>query len=187
MATTMDTLGLLAGWLVGRRWRGPSPARGASLDSTGGFEAIVVAGCRVRPDGAPSAALARRTERAVELWRRGLAPVIVLTGGPRDGRPAEARVAADLAMGLGVPAAALRLEQRSTSTDENARFARAMLRGGPVIVVTDAFHALRCERVFGRRFERVVAVSPVAAPPASARDLVREVVSLVAYGVTGRL
>lgn len=179
----IEEIKIVAGWLLGRRWRVPAASPGPG----GGFEAIIVAGCRVLPDGSPSPALARRTERAVEVWRQGLAPVIVLTGGPRDGRPAEARVAADLARRLGVPAEALRLEERSRSTEENARFARALLRGGPVIVVTDAFHALRCERVFARRFERAVAVSPDPPTPAAARDLLREAVSLVAYGVAGRL
>ena len=180
-------VGLVAGWLLGRRWRGPARAPARALEPRGGFEAIVVAGCRVRRDGTPSAALARRTRRAVDLWRRGLAPVILVTGGPRSGRKPEARVAADLALELGVPGEALRLEQRSTSTDENARFSRALLPGGPVIVVTDAFHALRCERVFARRFARALAVSPDPAPPASARDLVHEAISLVAYALTGRL
>jgi uncharacterized SAM-binding protein YcdF (DUF218 family) len=182
-----EELELVTRWLLGRRWRDPAPAPSGRPAGGVEFDAIIVAGCRVLPDGSPSIALSRRTERAVELWRRGLASTIVLTGGPRDGRHAEARVAADVARGLGVPAEALVLEDRSTTTEENARFARDLLPGGPVIVVTDAFHAFRCERVFSRRFDRAVAVGPDPAPPATARDLLHEAVSLVAYAVTGRL
>src|SRR5512141_1327731 len=54
---------------------------GARSDPGGRWDAIVVAGCRVNPDGHASLSLVRRTEKAVELWRAGRAPIILLTGG----------------------------------------------------------------------------------------------------------
>src|SRR5690606_5264267 len=114
---------------------------------------IVVLGCRVRPDGSASLALARRTRHAAALYRRGLAPRIVLTGGVGAHPPSEARAAAAIARAEGVPEEALILEERSTSTEENAREARRRIDARRVLVVTDAYHVFRAERVFRRHFE----------------------------------
>lgn len=149
------------------------------------WEAIVVAGCAVLPDGQPSRSLRRRTERAVELWRRGVAPLIVMTGGRGDDRPTEARAAALYARELGVPKDALLVEERSTTTDENARFAREQLAGGPIVVVTDTYHVFRCERVFSRYFSAVTSASTSSG--SRSYGALREVAAVAAYAVTRRL
>lgn len=155
----------------------------------GRYDAIVVAGCRVLPDGRPSMALARRTRRAVELWRDGVAPRLVFTGGVGADAPAsEAAVAAALARRLGVPGEAILLEERSTSTDENARYAAALLPpGARVVVVSDAYHVFRCERVFRRYFGDARGVGSIGHPWARMRGALREVAAVAAYGVLGRL
>lgn len=139
----------LAAWL----------AAAAALDSyghrpvkAGRYDAIIVAGCRVWPGGVPSPALAMRTRRGVDLWRRGVAPRLVFTGGVGTVPPAESVVAANLARQLGVPDDAILVEQRSTSTEGNAREAAAVLGRVRVVVVTDYYHVFRCERVFRRYF-----------------------------------
>jgi uncharacterized SAM-binding protein YcdF (DUF218 family) len=154
----------------------------------GRFDAIVVLGCRVFPDGRPSVALARRVQRAAELWAAGRSEVIVLTGGSGDSGPVEAEVAAEVAESLGVPRSALVLETRSTSTDENARFAAEAIAGRRVVVVTDAYHVLRSERVFARHFKEAHVVGTVS-PRWWARlqGALREVVALAGYAATGRL
>ena len=154
----------------------------------GRWDAIVVLGCRVFPDGRPSVALARRVQRAAELWAAGRAEVVVLTGGRGDAGDVEAEVAAAVAESLGVPRTALVLETRSTSTDENARFAAEAIAGRRVVVVTDAYHVLRSERVFARHFEEAHVVGTVS-PRRWARmqGALREVVALAGYAVTGRL
>lgn len=154
----------------------------------GRFDAIVVLGCRVFPDGTPSVALARRVQKAAELWAEGRAEVIVLTGGRGDTGVVEAEVAAAVAESLGVPRAAMVLETRSTSTDENARFAAEAIAGRRVVVVTDAYHVLRSERVFARHFEAAHVVGTVS-PRWWARmqGALREVVAIAGYAVQGRL
>lgn len=168
-------------WGLDRYGQGrPAPA--------GRWDAIVVLGCRVFPDGRPSAALARRVQRAAELWAAGRADVVVLTGGRGDAGVVEAEVAAAVAESLGVPRAALVLETRSTSTDENARFAAEAIEGRRVLVVTDAYHVLRSERVFARHFEEAHVVGTVSPRWwARVRGALREVVALAGYAVTGRL
>lgn len=116
-------------------------------------DAIVVLGARVLPGGVPGDSLRARTLQAVALYRRGLAPTILCTGGVGEHPPAEAEAAATLARQAGVPDAALLLEDRSTSTRENALFAAAIGRERgwrQVIVVSDPYHLWRARRAFAR-------------------------------------
>lgn len=154
----------------------------------GHWDAIVVLGCRVFPDGRPSFALSARVRAAVELFAEGRAERVVLTGGVGDAGIAEAEVAATLAESLGVPRSALVLETRSTTTELNARFAAEAIEGRRVLIVTDAYHVLRSERVFGRYFDEVRGVGTVNPRwwP-RVRGALREVVALAGYGVQGRL
>ncbi len=151
------------------------------------YDAIVVLGCRVMPNGRPSRSLARRARRAAELQLSGVAPTIVLTGGIGEHPPSEAAAAAEIVRGMGVPEDALVLEERSTSTEENAREAAALVDARRVLVVTDAYHVFRAERVFRRYFDEVRGVGSLAPTPARVRGALREVVAVSAYAVLGRL
>jgi uncharacterized SAM-binding protein YcdF (DUF218 family) len=82
-------------------------------------DAIVVLGCRVDDAGRPSERMRRRMALAVELYRDGAAPLIVLSGGGL-GPVAEAAAMRDLALAAGIPAAALLLEPDSRDTLANA-------------------------------------------------------------------
>ncbi len=117
------------------------------------YDAAVVLGAMVLPDGRPSAALARRVAAAVDLHRRGVAPLLVMSGGA-VGHPApEARVMADLAVAAGVPEAALVVEAESRNTWQNARQAAilAEARGwSRLLVVSDSFHLPRARDMFRR-------------------------------------
>ena len=115
--------------------------------------AIVVLGARVFEGGVPSDALRARVEQAVALYQRGIAPVVVFTGGPRPGIPSEAEVAQRLAVEAGLPRGACVLEAESRTTAENARFAARILRARgalPAVVVSDGFHLLRARQLFLR-------------------------------------
>ncbi|MCX4247702.1 YdcF family protein [Paraliomyxa miuraensis] len=154
----------------------------------GQWDAIVVLGCRVYPDGRASVALSRRVKAAAELYAAGRAETIVLTGGTGDSGHVEAEVAAEIAESLGVPRSALVLETRSTSTEENAEFAAGLIEGRRVVVVTDAYHVLRSERVFARFFDEVSMVGTVSPRwwPRS-RGALREVLAIAGYALRGRL
>lgn len=152
------------------------------------WNAIIVPGCRVLPDGRPSIALALRVRRAVDLYDRGFAPLIVLTGGVGDAGFQESEVAADFAQALGVPHSALRQEGQSTSTEENARFSADITPASRVLLVTDAYHVFRTERVFARFYSEVRGVGTVN-PYRYARikGATREVLAIIAYALLGRL
>lgn len=156
------------------------------------YDVIIVAGCRVDPNGQPSLALQRRTRLAVELWSQGRAPVIVFTGGVGTFPPSEARAAADYATQQGLPPEAAVLEERSTSTEENARFAASLLQDlglahGRALLVTDGYHTFRARRVFAQRFAEVDAVGSQPSWSVRTRGALREVFAVLWYGATGKL
>ena len=129
-------------------------------------QVIVVLGARVRPDGRASAALERRMRVAISLYRAGLAPLLVLSGGGRQAVP-EAEVMRELALAAGVPESALLLESRSLTTLENAtETARLLAPSGrtTIALVTDGYHALRARLLFRMAGLRVVAVHTAPVP-----------------------
>ena len=118
-------------------------------------DAIVVLGNRPPTDaeGQITPELARRMRRGVELFERGLAPRLVVTGGESRG-VVEADVMARYAEARGVPARAVVRERRASDTAENAGFSvRALCEGRSgctprVIVVTSPHHLGRAVALF---------------------------------------
>lgn len=146
----------------------------------------LILGAAVWPEG-PSPTLRRRTETAARLWQAGEVSAVVCCGGLGRHPPAEAVVMRDLLRGLGLPEAAILIEDRSTTTAENVAFALPLLRArgeSAVIVVTDWYHAPRA-RLTARRMGLVAqSRSPGlrgVRPLAQVRLALREVPALVLY------
>jgi uncharacterized SAM-binding protein YcdF (DUF218 family) len=139
------------------------------LDSRKPANAIVVLGA-AQWDGKPSPVLKARVDHAIQLWRRGLAPLLIVTGGRGPGdTTTEAAVQRRYAMSHGVPASAIRVEAESRSTSESLRNVTAMLNAGArdVILVSDPFHMLRLS-ILARRFGLRPHSSPTRTSPISA-------------------
>jgi uncharacterized SAM-binding protein YcdF (DUF218 family) len=151
--------------------------------ASGRWDAILVPGCRVWRGGVPSKALRRRVERAVELHKKGHAPEIVFTGGIGDHAPAEAVAAAKYAQELGITASVIRMEPRSKNTLENARYARELIGDRRILVVTDAYHVLRCKLIFERYFSSVMLVGVPLGKLPPFTDSMREVLAFVWLGL----
>ncbi|HET6230659.1 MAG TPA: YdcF family protein [Longimicrobiaceae bacterium] len=119
-------------------------------------DAIVVLGGGVKPDGTLPVVGRTRVHRAVELYRRGIAPRIIFTGrcGLMDDDPpvTEAAAMAEMARGMGLPDEALLLEEEAKDTLGNAYFVREQFlepNGWRSIrVVTSDFHMSRAAWVF---------------------------------------
>ena len=126
-----------------------------NIDRAQKSDAIMIFGSGVRSDGRASPTLRARTRHAYDLWKRGLAPKILCTGGVGAHGPAESVVQEKLLIGWGVPSSAILKEEKSTSTWENAKFAAPLLpQGASVIAVSDPYHLWRCKRnceAFGLR------------------------------------
>jgi uncharacterized SAM-binding protein YcdF (DUF218 family) len=114
-------------------------------------DAIVVLGAPLGPGDALSPIGAERVDAAVDLWRRGGAPKIVVTGGvTRKAGRAEAAVMADALVAAGVPRGAVIVEDAAQSTADNARLTAALLGPATVWIVTQPFHGRRAAYLFAR-------------------------------------
>lgn len=157
----------VVGWLVSFAgvliWEVRDTARPAA--------AIVVLGA-AQYGGRPSPVLRSRLDHAVQLWRRGLAPRLVLTGGTGTGdTESEAAVGRRYVMRLGVPDSALLLETRGRTTSESMREVASLMVALPsreVILVSDPFHMLRLS-ILARRFGMIPLTSPTRTSPISRR------------------
>lgn len=150
-------------------------AGGGAVLHTG---AIIVLGAPLGRHGGLSEIGRERVEAAAELWRRGGAPRVVVSGGvTRGAGRSEAAGMADGLVALGVPRQAILVEEQSRTTAENARCCAELLRaapdvglvaggasvGGPdgatgegagppgeIWLVTQPFHGRRARRYFRR-------------------------------------
>lgn len=108
-------------------------------------------GSRVDSDGNPPPLMMARVTEGVREYERGVAPRLIMTGGPDSGRPAQAEVMARVAESQGVPASAVLLEPKARDTMENACFtARILKQHGwhSAEVVTSASHTPRAGMIF---------------------------------------
>src|SRR5262249_46655404 len=109
------------------------------------FEAIIVLGAALTPDGRPGPALAERIAAGAEAWKRGLAPIVVMTGA------LEAAIMRDRAVELGVPREAIWLEPTALTTRTNAVACAALLAASQirrVLLVTQPYHRRRAVAAF---------------------------------------
>jgi uncharacterized SAM-binding protein YcdF (DUF218 family) len=121
-------------------------------------------------DGKPSPVLRARIDHAVQLWQRGLAPRLLVTGGMgRGDTTTEAAVARRYAIAHGVPDSAILVENASHTTSESLRNVAKMMDADrrDVILVSDPFHMLRLS-ILARRFGLEPRTSPTRTSPISA-------------------
>ena len=116
-------------------------------------DAIVVLGAWVSPSGTLSSESLRRTNHGIALYRRGLAPTLVLLGGSASGGPSEADARAEQARLHGVPAQAILTETRVRTTRDEAARVRELLQSKgarTILLVTNAGHLTRARPLFER-------------------------------------
>jgi len=152
-------------------------------------DAIVVMGA-AQYDGRPSPQLQARLDHVVELWNRGLAPLVVVTGGNQPGdRFTEASASARYLRDHGVDGAAILEEDRGHSSWESLSSVAAMLhdRGlARVLLVSDPYHSLRI-RLMAQDLGLTAYVSPTRTSPVTgARAFGKELKEAAGVGV-GRI
>lgn len=133
------------------------------------FDAAIVLGAMIRPDGSPSPALARRVAHGVALARSGVVEHLLMTGGAVRHPTPEAHLMRDMALAAGIAPERVVVEDRSRNTIGNAALSRPLIeaRGWRrLLVVTDACHIPRSLYVFFRLGMRVrpAAVWPAGRP-----------------------
>jgi uncharacterized SAM-binding protein YcdF (DUF218 family) len=163
----------------------------AHLDQARVAQAIVVFGT-AQYNGRPSPVLAARLDHAIELYRRKLAPVIVVTGGNQPGdRFTEASASADYLLERGVPDSDVLREVSGTSSWQSLAAAANFLgdRGiKEVLLVSDPFHSLRI-RAMASELGLDGHCSPTRTSPirglTEAQYMVRETVAVAVGRIVG--
>lgn len=144
-------------------------ATGAA-DQAGPADAIAVLGA-AQYNGRPSPVFRARLDHAAALYRRGLAPVVLLTGGIGAGDTvSEADVGRRYLQSLGIPADSLVALPAGADTYASLAEVGAWFseRGSRrVLLVSDAFHLLRL-RIIAARLGLSPLTSPAPASPISA-------------------
>ena len=156
-------------------------------------DAIVILGA-AQYNGVPSAVFAARLDHAIALYERGLAPLLVVTGGKLPGdRFTEAETAATYARRQGVPAEAIVGENTGRDTLESLEAVGAILRSRHLesaIFVSDRTHMLRVLRMATdqglRAWGSPTPDSPTDLDPTRrAQAVLHELAGLAAYMVGG--
>ena len=114
-------------------------------------DAIIVLGAAAY-DAKPSPVFEERIRHGIDLYRRGLAPKLIFTGGYGGvgARFSESQVARRYALHQGVPDKAILIESLSRNTHDNLRQASLLMQQHQlhdVIVVSDPLHMARALRI----------------------------------------
>jgi uncharacterized SAM-binding protein YcdF (DUF218 family) len=109
-------------------------------------DAIIVFGA-AQYDGRPSPVFRARLDHANELFRQGLAPVVITTGGSAaDPKFSEGGVGHDYLMRKGIPESALIAETQASDTAQSAERVSAIMQENHMhscLAVSDAYHMFR--------------------------------------------
>jgi len=121
----------------------------ASRDEAAPADAIGVFGA-AEYDGRPSPVFRARLDHAVDLYHRGIAPLIITLGGPGGDEYTEGSVGRDYLMSQGVPEESIIAETESRNTEESARRIAVIARANGLkrlVIVSDGTHLFRIHAV----------------------------------------
>jgi len=135
----------------------------ASLQEVHAADAIVVFGA-AEYSGHPSPVLRARLDHALDLFHRGLAPVVITTGGAAaDPTFSEGGVGRDYLMRHGVPERSLIAETQGRDTAESAMRVGVIMRANGLhscVAVSDAYHVFRIKKLLEHEGVGPVYVAP---------------------------
>lgn len=119
----------------------------ANEDEAQPADAIAVFGA-AEYSGRPSPVLHMRLDHAVDLYRRGVAPLIITLGGgsDKDSGNTEGAVGRDYLLANGVPFGSIIAETRSTDTEQQVHRLAEIARENNlrhIVVVSDGTHLFR--------------------------------------------
>ena len=115
------------------------------------FDAIIVLGTPADNDGNPTPELQDRITEGVHEYQRGVAPRLIVTGGPAHNNFVEADVMDRVAHAQGVPESRILEEPHAIDTIQNACYANRILAAHgwhSVEVISSASHLPRAAMIF---------------------------------------
>ena len=163
-------------------------AKQSYLDEARNADAIVVFGA-AEYAGKPSPVFKARLDHALSLYQRGLAPIMIVTGGAGgDAVHTEGTVGRDYLIANGVPEKSLIAETTSSDTSDSAERVANIMHANNLktcVAVSDGYHMYRVKHLMSR--EGIVAYTsprPLAKPATVAQRVesnLREVLSLTLW------
>ncbi len=166
----------------------------AFIDTAQRSDAIVVLGTVTTKQEYPC--LVSRVQHAAELYRQGIAPIIIFAGGkePID-YAVEATVMKKVGLGEHIPEKSMLLEGRSRTTYENLLYTKSILTKNnlhSIIIVTDPYHEPRAALV-AQKDGISYTLSPATESscsqqfPKNLKLLFHESLGIIYYKLTGKL
>jgi vancomycin permeability regulator SanA len=160
----------------------------ASLQEVHPADAIVVFGA-AEYSGRPSPVYRARLDHGFELFQRGIAPVVITTGGAAaDPSYSEGGVGHEYLMHRGIPDASLIAESQGSDTAQSAQRVGVIMRTNHMlscVAVSDEYHVFRIRKLLEHEGVRVfVAPRPDSRPRAEwqrAWAVLREAMSYMAW------
>ena len=125
----------------------------ASRDETRPADVIVVFGA-AEYAGKPSPAFRARLDHALTIYKQGIAPFIITTGGKGDAKFTEGGVGRDYLVAAGVPDAKVIAETQSDDTSESAQRVATIMRANHMqscVAVSDGYHIYRIKRMMSKQ------------------------------------
>ncbi len=122
---------------------------------------LIILGYPADATGQPGPILQSRLDKAIELYKNGVARKMIVTGAAVDNEFVESEVMAAYLMRMGIPTEDIFTESYARNTYENALMvSRIMKEKGYIhaVVVTSGFHRMRAETFFNRHIKNVTIV-----------------------------
>lgn len=145
----VSSLVAVVGAAVWFHWVYTQIERYAVLDQAEPADAICVFGA-AEYDGRPSPVFRARLDHALELYRRGIAPLIITLGGPGGDDYTEGSVGERYLVSRGVPEQDIIAETHSTDTEESARRVAVIANANGfrrLVIVSDGTHLFRIHAI----------------------------------------
>lgn len=144
----------------------------ADTDQAAPSDAIGVLGA-AEYDGRPSPVYRARLDHALELYHRGIAPLIITLGGSGGDAYSEGSVGEEYLISKGVPEEDIIAETESRNTEESARRIAVIARVNGLhrlVIVSDGTHMYRIHAICAADGLDVL-TSPRPSPPVKDRTL----------------
>ena len=107
------------------------------------FDAIVVLGASVRPDGSPSPMLQDRLDKGIHLYNTGVSSKIIMSGDNSSDYYNEVIAMKNYATNMGVPSEQILVDHYGIHTYESMYRLKEVFDAKKVIVVTQDYHLYR--------------------------------------------
>ena len=147
--------------------------RTASSQELHHADAVVVFGA-AEYFGHPSPVLRARLDHAYDLFQRGLAPVVITTGGAGDDPQfSEGGVGHDYLMHRGIPDSKLIAETQGSDTAQSAERVAVIMRANGMhscVAVSDAYHVYRIKQLLEHQGVQVYTAPRPDSKPKSLRQ-----------------